>query len=203
MTELGRLVDPAHTVLITQECQNGSMGSDALWPALADAASSAIPNISKLVHAARSAKVPIVHCLVAKRPDFLGSNANAPLFAPARRSGGLQLGSHAAALIDEIGPDPTDIIITRTHSVSPLAGTGLDATLRNLGARTIVVAGVSVNVAIPSATMDAVNAGYRVVIPRDAVAGVPPDYADSVLTHTLSLLASVVSTQDLLEVWKG
>jgi nicotinamidase-related amidase len=203
MAELAELVHPLHTVLLTQECQNGSIGTAALWPALADSARDAITNIARLVEGARRANVPVVHCLVAKRPDFLGSNDNAPLFKPARRSGGLQLGSPAAELIDELGPDRSDVVITRTHAVSPMAATGLDSTLRHLGARNLIVTGVSVNVAIPSTTMDAVNAGYRVVIPHDAVAGVPPEYADSVLKHTLSLLAEVVRTDDVLEAWKG
>ena len=57
-----------------------------------------------------------------------------------------------------------------------MGGTDLDAILRNLGVTTIVAVGVSLNVAIPNLVMDAVNAAYRVVLPRDAVAGVPADY---------------------------
>jgi len=45
--------------------------------------------------------------------------------------------------------------------------------LRNLGIRTIVAAGVSVNVALSNLVFDGVNVGYQVVVPRDAVAGLP------------------------------
>ena len=57
------------------------------------------------------------------------------------------------------------------------------------------------NVAITNLVMDAVNAAYRVVIPRDAVAGIPADYADAVIDNTLSLLATITTTDDLLEAW--
>ena len=83
-----------------------------------------------------------------------------------------------------------------------MGGTDLDAVLRNLGVSTIVTVGVSVNVAITNLVMDAVNAAYRVVIPRDAVAGIPTDYADAVIDNTLSLLATITTTDDLLEAWQ-
>jgi len=61
----------------------------------------------------------------------------------------------------------------RRPSVDGSDGTELDPVLRNLGIRTIVAAGVSVNVALTNLVFDAVNAGYQVVVPRDAVAGLP------------------------------
>jgi len=67
--------------------------------------------------------------------------------------------------------------------------------------RTLVVTGVSVNVAITSLTFEAVNAGYQVVIPRDAVAGLPAEYVDAVFAHTLRLVATVVATAGVLEAW--
>ena len=83
-----------------------------------------------------------------------------------------------------------------------MSGTDLDPVLRNLGVTTVVVAGVSVNIAITNLVMDAVNRGYQVVLPRDAVAGVPADYADAVIDNTLSLLATVTTTDDVIAAWK-
>jgi nicotinamidase-related amidase len=82
-----------------------------------------------------------------------------------------------------------------------MAGTDLDPVLRNLGVSTVVVIGVSVNVAITNLVMDAVNTGYQVVLVRDAVCGVPASYADQVIDNTLSLLATVVTTDELLGYW--
>jgi hypothetical protein len=41
-----------------------------------------------------------------------------------------------------------------------------------------------------------------VVVPRDAVAGIPADYAAAVIDNTLSLLATVTTTDELLEAWR-
>jgi nicotinamidase-related amidase len=101
-----------------------------------------------------------------------------------------------------IGVEESDIVLTRMHGLGPMAGTDLDPVLRNLGVRTIVGAGVSVNMGMTNFAMDAVNAGYQFVMPRDAVAGVPSQYADAVIEHTLSLIATVTTTDDILKVWQ-
>ena len=48
---------------------------------------------------------------------------------------------------------------------------------------------------------DAVNRGYQIVLPRDAVAGVPPDYAQAVLEHTLHVVATLTTTAEILRAW--
>jgi biuret amidohydrolase len=200
---LSDLIDPAITALVTQECQGAVIGPNAQLPQLAEEARhSAIPNIARLLLAARSSGVSVVHCLVVRRPDGRGSNRNARLFAAAKSFGdALTPGSEGATLLPELGPHPTDLILTRWHGLGPMGGTDLDYVLRNLGVTTIVGVGVSVNVAITNFVMDAVNSGYQFVLPRDAVAGVPREYADNVIDNTLSLLATVVTSEAVVETW--
>lgn len=143
----------------------------------------------------------VVHCLVQCRPDGLGSNHNAKIFAIGRTEVDITPGSEGATLLPELGPEPTDVVLHRWHGVGPMGGTDLDAILRNLGVSTIVAVGVSLNVAIPNLVMDAVNGAYRVVLPRDAVAGFPADYGNAVIDNSLSLLATITTTDDLLRAW--
>lgn len=201
--DLAELVAPAHTAVVTQECQGAVVGSEAALPVLAEEANrEAIPNLARLLPAARGAGVRVVHCLFARRGDGLGGNRNARLFAGVSGRGvDMSPGSAGASLVPELGPEPSDMVLTRFHGVGPMGGTDLDAILRNMGVTTIVATGVSVNVAITNLVMDAVNAGYQVVLPRDAVAGVPAEYADAVIDNTLALLATVTTTGALLDVW--
>lgn len=201
--DLNELVDPAHTVLVTQECQKGVVGPDAALPQLAKAAATTtIPNGSRLLSAARAAGVPVVHCVAERRTDGLGSNHNARLFMGMLKTGvALTSGTSAVEVIDEFGPAPSDVVLSRLHGVGPMGGTDLDPVLRNLGARTVVGIGVSVNVGMLDFALDAVNAGYQMVMPRDAVAGVPADYAEAVLDHTLALLCTLPATQDVIAAW--
>jgi nicotinamidase-related amidase len=199
---LSQLVDPAHTAIVTQELQGAVVGPNAGLAALADEARrEALPNIARLLPGARSAGVPVVHCMVQRRADGLGSNSNAKLFTFGQQNVDITPGSEGATLLPEFGPDPRDLVLYRWHGLGPMGGTDLDAILRNLGVHTIVAVGVSLNVAIPNLVMDAVNAGYRVVLPRDAVAGIPADYGRAVIDNTLAMLATVTTTDELIAAW--
>ncbi len=203
--DLASLLDPAHTVLVTQECQNGVIGEPAALPLLAEIARrEMIPNAARLAAGARRAGVPVVHCVAARRADGRGSNANARLFQGMRKTPvALLPGSAAVQVIDEIGVAADDVVLTRLHGLGPMGGTDLDPVLRNLGARTIVGIGVSVNVGMIDFAFDAVNAGYQFVLPRDAVAGIPEDYANAVIDNTLALVSTLTTTAQVLEVWAG
>ena len=102
----------------------------------------------------------------------------------------------------EIGIDPTDIVLPRYHGLGPMTGTQLDSILRNLGVTTIVGVGVSVNIGMTNLALDAVNRGYQIVMPRDAIAGVPVDYADAVIDNTLALIATITTTEEILSAWR-
>lgn len=201
--DLAALVEPGTTAVVTSEIQNGVIGAESALPVLAEAAQQGmIPAVARLVHAARAAGVQVVHATVYQRADRKGRNANARLFLGVQRSPVQQLpGTPAVEVVAEVGVEPDDLVLTRTHGLNPMAGTDLDPILRNLGVRTIVVAGVSVNVAITNLVMDAVNRGYQVVLPRDAVCGLPADYADAVIDNTLSLLATLTTVDELAAIW--
>jgi len=201
--QLADLAAPEHTAIVTQECQGAIMGPNAGLATLAkEARREALPKICRLLPAARAAGVKVVHCLVQRRADGLGANHNAKIFAVGRDDVGITPGSEGATLLPELGPEPTDLVLSRWHGVGPMGGTDLDAVLRNLGVSTIVAVGVSLNVAILSLAMDAVNASYRVVLPRDTVAGFPAEYGQAVIDNSLSLLATITTTDDLLRAWK-
>ena len=192
--ELKDLLDPAHTAVVTCECQQGVLGEAAVFPALAEAAakSGLVENVRLLCAAARGIGVPVVHCTAVRRADGLGANHNARLFAAAAR---MPAEAFDPALHPGIGADPErDLVLPRLHGLGPFQDTGLASVLRNLGATTVLVTGVSVNVALLELTMGAVDAGLQVVVPADAVAGTPPEYAADVLRHTLALVATLTDT---------
>ena len=83
-----------------------------------------------------------------------------------------------------------------------MTGTQLDSILRNLGVSTIVGVGVSINVGMTNLAFDAVNRGYQMVMPRDAIAGVPADYAAAVVENTLMFVATLTTTEEILAAWK-
>ncbi|MFJ4966954.1 Peroxyureidoacrylate/ureidoacrylate amidohydrolase RutB [Streptomyces sp. ADI96-02] len=202
---LAALLDPATTVLLTVECQQGVVGPDSALPELAGAARSTgvLGNIARLVAAAHATRVQVMHAVAEARPDGRGANRNARLFRAAARLPVQQhTGSTAVRVAPPLEVHPEDLVVRRLHGLSPLAGTDVDALLRNLGCRTLLVTGVSANVAVPNAVFDAVNLGYTAVVPADAIAGVPVEYTSAMLRNTLALVATVTTTDDVLGCWR-
>jgi nicotinamidase-related amidase len=202
--DLTELVAPAHTALVLQEVQNGVVGERSALPALADAAAAVelIPHCAALARSARERGIPVFHCTAETRDDLKGANQNARLFLGVRKSPvPLSPGTDAVQVPAAIGVDRGDVVLPRHHGLGPMTGTQLDSMLRNLGVTTIVGVGVSLNLGIFNLTLDAVNRGYFIVLPRDAVAGVPLEYGESVLANSLGLLATLTTTPALLAAW--
>ncbi|MFF5146484.1 cysteine hydrolase [Streptomyces sp. NPDC013157] len=198
---LEELLDPVSTVLLTVECQQGVLGPDSALPELAREArtSGALNNIVRLVAAAHDTGVQVIHAIAERRPDGRGANSNARLFRAAERLPVQQLsGTTAVRVAPPIEVSEEDLVVRRLHGLSPIQGTDVDPLLRNLGCRTLIVTGVSANVAVPNTVFDAVNRGYTVVVPADAVAGVPSDYTPAMVRNTLALVATVATTDEVL-----
>jgi biuret amidohydrolase len=199
-----QLVAPGHTALVLQEVQNGVVGEPSALPMLAAEAAKAgvVAHCAELARAARLAGVPVVHCTAETRSDGKGANRNARLFMGTRKSPvALTPGSEAVQPPSEIGVDADDLVLPRHHGLGPMTGTELDPVLRNLDVTTIVGVGVSINVGMTNFAFDAVNRGYQFVMPRDAVAGIPADYAAAVIENTLSLVATLTTTADVVAAW--
>lgn len=198
------LVDPRHTALVTVELQRGVVGEDAVLPFLADEVrrTGVIDVVAGMVKAARPVGVRVVHCTAAFRADRLGAGDNCRLLA-ATKGGSPKANSRAAEVTPELGVEDGDIVMPRLHGIDPITGTELDPVLRNMGVTTIVATGVSLNVALLGLVIGAVGRGYRVVVPRDAVAGLPAEYAEAVLTNTLSLLATLTTADEVVRAWEG
>ena len=202
--DLNRLVAARHTAVVTMEVQRGVVGDLSTIPALAESVRSSgiVGSIARLLDAARAAGVAVVHCTAGFRSDRASTPRNAPIItALLRRPDHLLEGSAAVELIDEMGPDPRDHLSSRRHGVSPFGGTSLDSTLRGLGISTVVATGVSLNLGIPGLAIEAVNLGYTVVVPTDAVCGVPEEYGRLVLENTVALVATLTTVDDLIGCW--
>jgi len=206
--QLADLVAPESTVVLTQECQKGVIGDLSLLPALAESARTIglVENVNRLVTTGRAAGCGILHCIAATRDDRRGASTNAPLFRGTARGentgpGPMSPGGPGTELMDGIETADSDLVSTRIGGLSPVNGTDVPTLLRNLGAKTVVIAGVSTNVAIPNATLDCVNFGFNVVIPRDAITGYPVDYTDVIIKNTLALVAKITTTDELVALW--
>ncbi len=202
--DLPALVSPAQTAVLTMEMQRGVIGDLAVVPMLGEVVASqgTIGHLARLLAGARRSGVRVVHCTAARRADGAGSVDNCPMLAAARRHPErLLIGTASSEVVPGLGPADSDIVSPRVHGMSPFTGTSLDMTLRNLGVRTVIATGVSLNIGVVGMVIEAVNLGYQVVVPTDCVAGVPTDYAEAVLSNTIAFLATRTTADGVLKAW--
>jgi nicotinamidase-related amidase len=201
--DIGELLQPNRVALLLSEIQRNVIGDMATLVAMAEAAREVgvIGASARLAEATRARGAPVIHCLANTAPGRFGNNVNARLFQGTTRNA-------VAAAHDPAGDTPCpevwragDILSIRDHGLNPMADSALDRRLRNRGITTVIIAGVSLNVAIVNLTMDAVNNSYQVIVARDAVAGVPVDYAIPMMKNTLGYLATLATVDEIIAAW--
>jgi nicotinamidase-related amidase len=203
--DLTELVAPPGCAVLTMEIQRGVIGDLTSFPELAAAAEEVgvVANTARLLDAARAHGVRVLHCTAEFRADRAGSTPNCQLIAAmVRRPEHLLAGSAATELVPPLVVEPGDLVSARLHGVSPFTGTSLDTWLRSLRIGTVVATGVSVNLGVLGLAIEAVNLGYQIVVPRDAVAGLPASYADALLDHTFPLISTLTTVDDVIRAWE-
>jgi nicotinamidase-related amidase len=205
---LRRVVDPAKAAVVTMELQSGVVGREAVLPNLRDevARVGLLDVVRGVCDSARGAGIRVVHCTHEVRPDGAGATINCKIFARSERvrveqgTAPTQIGTPGVELVEGLF-DPRDILVPRTTGMTPFTSTPLDQILRNIGVTTVIAVGVSVNLGIFGMALSALDLGYQVVLVRDAVAGVPYEYAQAVIDNSLSLISTVVTASELRTVF--
>jgi nicotinamidase-related amidase len=162
-----------------------------------------VANAARLAARARDVGVRVVHCCATFRADLAGSTANNRLLAMSHRLNGEAMAQHepGAELVGELGSDENDIVVSRLHGLTPFTSTSLDQILRNEKIQTIVAVGCSLNIGVMGLVLSAADLGYQVVVVSDAVAGVPRSYGDAMLEHSMPMVATIASTDEVLSAW--
>lgn len=202
--ELAELVDPKHTTILCMEMERGVVGDLARFPGPREVVEKEgiIGRCVDLFAGARHAGMRVIHCTAAFRPDRAGSYRNMPFVSKLMDDPEhIPVGSPAAQPVPEL-LHANDLISERLHGIAPFVKTSLDPYLRSLGTKTVVASGVSLNRGIIGMSIEGVDHGYSVVIPTDAVAGYPAEYAEMVLQYTLDGLTTLTTVDALLEIWR-
>lgn len=202
--DVGPLVAPGCTALLVNEVQPSTVSGPG---ELNEAGARILPTIVTLVDAARAAGVQVVHCVKVFRRDSLARNRNILLYrrrglVPEEPTAPDSRAVPGSVVATELGPDERDLVMTRLHGIGAVTDTGVIPVLRNLGVANVVVVGVSLNIGVTNTVMDLVNHGFEVVVPRDAVAGTPDSYAEQVIEHTIKFLATVTTSDAILDAWR-
>ncbi len=135
-----------------------------------------LDNAAALLEGARSHALPIVHVRIAFRPDYADLLPNCDIFRNVARIGAVPEGQWGSAFYDGLQPlaGSTREFIVKHTRISAFYGTPLEETLRLLGARRLVVAGVATHSVVEGTVRHAADIGFSVMVAEDACASADP-----------------------------
>jgi nicotinamidase-related amidase len=180
--------------LLISECQRGILDlSLTSLPPLAEqaVAREILPRIARLAAVFRGAGLPVVHVHIAHRADFGGAAITSPLMGMSRRAGKMVEGTADVEPMPGVEPTGADFVSSRRSGLAMWYGTDLDSLLRNEHVETLVMTGVSTNLALFGGSLGAVDRGYQVVVAEDCTAGGSPETHEFMITNALPLLGAM------------
>jgi nicotinamidase-related amidase len=187
--------------LVISECQRGLLEpATSMTPGLAAHAAERgiVDRIAGLAAAFRAAGRPVVHCLIEHRADLAGVKRNSLLGSLALKRRRLIAGTEDVLPPPALTPAAADHVSRRAVGLTAFYGTDLDATLRLRSVETVVLTGVSTDVAIPGFALEAVNRGYYVLIPADCVAGTSDESHRAMMGGLLPVISRITDAEAVL-----
>jgi nicotinamidase-related amidase len=160
----------------------------------------AVPAIARLLHAAREAGRPVVFTTLVF--DEAGKLAASAFIEKVPALLALEPGCHATRIDERIGPRKGEPVVTKAFP-SGFSGTPLAALLVALGCDELMIAGASTSGCVRSTVVDALQQGYRVVVPREALADRDPDAHRRTLLDLQSRYAEVLPLEEVVERLAG
>ena len=209
----GRVItfDLARTAIVVVDMQNDFCHPDG-WLAHIGVdvtpARAPIAPLTLLLPLLRRASVPVIWLNWGNRPDRLnlspallhvynptgtGVGLGDPL--PSNGARVLEFGSWAAAIVDGLAVEPSDIHVAK-YRMSGFQDTMLDSILRNLGVTTLLFAGVNADQCVMCTLQDANFLGYDCLLVEDCAATTSPQFCmEATLYNVRQCFGFVVSSQ--------
>lgn len=179
-------IDPAHSAVIVVDMENDFVTKGGMFDragADVSGAQKAIAPTAKVLAAARHAGIKIIYLKMGYHADLsdlgaadsvnrirhlkfgVGQKIQAP---DGRESRVLIRDTWDTDIVPELKPQPNDIVIYKTR-FSGFYQTDLDATLKKLGIKYLIVTGVTTSICVESTVRDAMFRDYLCVLLSDCM----------------------------------
>lgn len=152
----------------------------------------------ELVSWARQRQVPVIWIRMAFRPGYVDASRSVRGSAMAR-AGLLQEGSWGAEIVDGVGRQTDDIVITKKRT-SAFFQTDLDFVLRGLGISRLVIGGTSTHWAVESTVRDGEALDYDVVVVSDATGSRQAEFHESSLRCISRRFGKVMTAHEAIRL---
>jgi maleamate amidohydrolase len=159
----------------------------------------AFESLVRLTKAARDARVPVIFTNVVYQADGLDGG----LFyqkVPALKA--FLAGSPLGAFSPRLQPRPGELVVTKQYA-SAFSGTSLAATLRAMGADTVILGGFSTSGCVRASALDALQCGFAPFVVADACGDRDPRPHQANLFDLQAKYAEVITEDRALGLLSG
>ena len=186
-TEFREIIDPSHTALVIWDVQNMLVGRIFNREQY-------LPNITRFIDAAHSARVPVFFTKITPLPEAFESGVR---LSQRRFPGGL-----SPEMLDlAVKPGKDDIVINK-NTASIFIGTNFELMVRNAGIQTIVFAGIATEIGVESSARDSQNRGFYTIAVDDLSSSADRESHERSLTNMKNILM-VKSSSDIMNIWSS
>jgi ureidoacrylate peracid hydrolase len=202
MPTLPELLVPAKSAVIVVDVQNdfcspdGALGRTGAPTA---AAMAMIPNLQRLLAAARAVGAPVIFIQTihedATDSDAWVARSGGSVSACCRKN---TWGSE----FTEVAPLPDEPVVIK-HRYSAFVNTRLDSILRTLKIETLVMTGVSTNVCVESTARLGYMLDYHIVFLSDCTAAYSEAEHEGALYNMRTHFGKVVTADEVIAVWNA
>ena len=165
-------------------------------------ANQCVPNMLKVLDAARQAKLRIFYAMHRRyRPgDYESWKYIAPIQKAAWTHKAFECGTWGGEIRSEFQPKPGEIMVAEHWCSSGFANTDLDLQLKRHGVHQLIVVGLIAHTCIEATVRFAAELGYEVTVVKDATA----DYTDEMMHAALVInlpnyANAIVTTSEIVD----
>ena len=155
-----------------------------------------IPKLQAVIAVARACSVPILYINFCLKPGF--PRPNTLLHRRSQREPTLVEGTWGVQIHEGLAAHPEDFVLERTIGIDGSYGTQLYPVLRQLKRTTMMMSGVSTNLAVEGIVRASVNRGFDMVVIEDCCASYPDEWHRFSIENIMPLIATVTTSESVI-----
>ena len=196
-------IDPATTAIVLIEYQNDFTSDGGVLHGAVEAVmdkTDMLENTKRVVEAAREAGATVMHAPItfAEGYNELSSHPYGILKGVVDGNAFVK-DSWGAAIVDDLAPQPGDIVIEGKRGLDTFASTNLDFILRSKGIETIALGGFLTNCCVESTMRTGYEHGYKVVTLNDCLAATSVEEHDNALAYDYPMFSQPMSSSEFID----
>ena len=188
-------IDPAHTAVLSMDCQTGIVSIYAK-----DDKDAFLARVASVLNHARGTGMTVIHVQVGFRPGLPEVSSRNVLFGAVKSSPQHQklFQEPYSTIPSIIAPQEGEIVITK-HRVSAFTGTDLAMILRANEIDTLVLFGIATSGVVLSTLLEASDADFRLAVIKDCCTDLDAQLHDCLINKFFPSRASVLSVEEFIE----